>query len=318
MLAGCLGPSLSQAKPAELKEIRIAVPDVSASNRSTGAGVTVVLENQHLLEKAFADDGIAIKWLYFKGVGPAINEAYANGQVDFAYIGDLAAIIGKSGGLDTRLLSATTRGIPGYLAVVPGSAIHRLADLKGKRVGVSKGTSNHLSFDSALASQGLTEKDIQLINLDAHAASAALSARQLDAIWGPSTLLALQKSGSADIAVDSSHFPDGAGQFQGVLVARGGFVDDYPEVTQRFLQVQRKAFEWLRSGEHDEEYSQIFTELSGYPRTFDPLNGLDFKTTFNPDLDADFLQRLQASVDLAYRLKLIRRTFSVQEWAVAQ
>jgi sulfonate transport system substrate-binding protein len=107
---------------------------------------------------------------FFKGAGPVINEAFANGQVDLAYLGDLAAIIGKSNGLDTRLLSASARGVKQYLGVVPGSGIKTLQDLKGKRVAIFRGTASQLSFDAALASQGLSEKDLKVINLDFNAA----------------------------------------------------------------------------------------------------------------------------------------------------
>jgi len=111
-LLGCL-PLLAQAD--ELKEIRIAVPDLSAGTQHSGGGVVDVLRQQQIFEKAFADQGIKIQWNFFKGAGPVINEAFANGQVDLAYLGDLAAIIGKSNGLDTRLLSASARGVKHYL-----------------------------------------------------------------------------------------------------------------------------------------------------------------------------------------------------------
>ena len=115
-LIGVLGylPWLAQAE--DLKHIRIAVPDLSAAAQHSGGGISDVLRSQQLLEKAFAEDGVTIDWKYFKGAGPVINEAFANGQVDFAYLGDLAAIIGKANGLDTRLLSAAARGNKQYLA----------------------------------------------------------------------------------------------------------------------------------------------------------------------------------------------------------
>ena len=149
VLVSVLGslPLLAQADP--LTRIRIAVPDLSAGSQHSGGGVSDVLRSQQLLEKAFADEDVTIDWKYFKGAGPVINEAFANGQVDFAYLGDLAAIIGKANGLDTRLLSAAARGNKQYLAVVPGSGIKTLQDLKGKRVGLFRGTATQLSFDAA-------------------------------------------------------------------------------------------------------------------------------------------------------------------------
>ncbi|MCB2441657.1 hypothetical protein KQ719_15210, partial [Listeria monocytogenes] len=76
---------------------------------------------------------IAVKWSFFKGAGPVVPAAFANGQVAFASLGDLAALIGKSGGLDSRLLAATARGGNHYLGVQPGSGLKTREDRKGKR-----------------------------------------------------------------------------------------------------------------------------------------------------------------------------------------
>lgn len=191
------------AQADELKEIRIAVPDLSAGTQHSGGGVVDVLRDRQIFEKAFADQGIKIQWSFFKGAGPVINEAFANGQVDLAYLGDLAAIIGKSNGLDTRLLSASARGVKQYLGVVPGSGIKTLQDLKGKRVAIFRGTATQLSFDAALASQGLSEKDLKVINLDFSGATAALAAKQIDASWGSSGLAALQSKGLAELPLNT-------------------------------------------------------------------------------------------------------------------
>lgn len=217
VLAGLLGAYVPLASAAPPKEIRIAVPDVSAGSSHSGGGVVDVLYTRQLLEKEFANDGIAVKWSFFKGAGPVVNEAFANGQVDFAYLGDLAAIIGKSGGLDSRLLAATARGVNHYLGVQPGSGIKTLEDLKGKRVGIFRGTASQLSFDNALASVGLSEKDLKVINLDFSAALSALAARQIDATWGLAGLFALRDRGLAEIPLSTRDL-NGAGNLQALLV----------------------------------------------------------------------------------------------------
>ena len=99
LLAGLLAASVLSAQAAQADaphSIRIAVPDLSAGSQPSAGGVVDVLRSQQLLEQEFAKDGIHIDWRFFKGAGPVINEALANGQADFAYLGDLAAIIGKT------------------------------------------------------------------------------------------------------------------------------------------------------------------------------------------------------------------------------
>jgi sulfonate transport system substrate-binding protein len=318
-LAAVVGwlPPLAQA--AAVKEIRIAVPDLSAGTKNSGGGVSDVLRNQQLLEKAFAADGIKIQWNYFKGAGPVINEAFANGQVDFAYLGDLAAIIGKANGVDTRLLAATGRGIKHYLGVVPGSGIKTLQDLKGKRVAIFRGTASQLSFDAALASQGLSEKDFKVINLDFNASIAALAARQIDATWGLSGLNALQARGLADLPLNTRDL-GGAGSIQAVLVGSGAFVDAHPELVARLLDAQQQAVQWLSEEGNKEAYIQLVSELASYPPVIlqRDLQDEPLQQTFRSSLDQPFLDQLQASVDLAAEQRLIRKPFKVAQWLAPQ
>ncbi|WP_287815023.1 ABC transporter substrate-binding protein [Pseudomonas sp.] len=298
-----------------VKEIRIAVPDLSAGTEHSGGGVVDVLRQQQAFEKAFAADGIHIQWQFFKGAGPVINEAFANGQVDFAYLGDLAAIIGKSNGLDTRLLSATGRGIKQYLAVQPGSGIKTLQDLKGKRVGLFRGTASQLSFDAALASQGLSEKDLKIVNLDYSAAQSALAAKQIDATWGLLNAIVLQQRGLADIPLNTRDL-GGAGSIQSVLVGNGAFVDAHPDIVARLIKAQDSAVQWLTQDGNKDAYVQLVSKQASYPPALvaQDLQADKLSEVFPATLDPQFLGKLQSSVDLAAQERLIRKPFNVADW----
>ncbi|WP_263264493.1 ABC transporter substrate-binding protein [Pseudomonas sp. RIT-PI-S] len=313
VLSALAGPSYAQDLPTE---IRIAVPDLSAGTDHSGGGVVDVLRDQQLLEKEFAADGIKVQWLFFKGAGPVINEALANGQVDFAYLGDLAAIIGKASGLDTRLLSGAARRVKSYLGVVPGSGVKTLEDLKGKQVAVFRGTASQLSFDAALASRGLSERDLKVVNLDFSAANAALAARQIDATWGNAGLIALRERGLAELPLSTADL-GGAGDLQGVLVGTGQFIDHYPQVTERLLRAQQQALNWLAQPGHKQAYVELVSRLANYPAVIlaTDVEGEDFSRQFDPKLDQDFLGRLQTAVDFAGQQRLIRAPFQVTEWA---
>ena len=298
-----------------VKEIRIAVPDLSAGTEHSGGGVVDVLRQQQAFEKAFAADGIHIQWQFFKGAGPVINEAFANGQVDLAYLGDLAAIIGKSNGLDTRLLSATGRGIKQYLAVQPGSGIKTLQDLKGKRVGLFRGTASQLSFDAALASQGLSEKDLKIVNLDYSAAQSALAAKQIDATWGLLNAIVLQQRGLADIPLNTRDL-GGAGSIQSVLVGNGAFVDAHPDIVARLIKAQDSAVQWLTQDGNKDAYVQLVSKQASYPPALvaQDLQADKLSEVFPATLDPQFLGKLQSSVDLAAQERLIRKPFNVADW----
>ncbi len=155
---------MASAQAESLRTIRIGVPDQSAGSKPFIEGPVGMAFIRHQLEAVFKPQGVEVQWQFFKGAGPAVNEALANRQLDFVYLGDLAAIIGKANGLPTRLLlgsrgSSPTRGhqsIGDYTAGGP----------EGKRVAVYRGTADQLAFDRALQTVGLSERNMQVINLD--------------------------------------------------------------------------------------------------------------------------------------------------------
>ena len=198
------------ARAADLpKVIRIGFPGTGTANRpALGGSNAGTLHLQGLLEEEFKKDGIAIEWFHFRQAGPAINEAFANGLLDFAYEGDLAMIIGKAGGLKTRLLAGGGQGTPVAVAVPADSPIKSIADLKGKRVVIAKGTALQLSADRVLAKFGLTEKDLRVINIVGPGTTDVLATKDADAVFGlGSGFYPLRDRGIARIIYESAE-PD--------------------------------------------------------------------------------------------------------------
>ncbi|MGM3175751.1 ABC transporter substrate-binding protein [Dickeya lacustris] len=308
-----LGSRTVQAAGAS--EIRIAVSDIGAGNQPSGGGLIDLIYSQKRLEREFGRDGISIRWLFIKGAGPVINEGFANHQIDMAYLGDLASIIGRSRGLDSTVIGAAARGVNHYLAVARGSSIHRLEDLKGKRVALFRGTAAELSFVTALRARGLTEADMKIINLDFTAASAALAAGHIDATWGGSNTLALRDKGLADIAISTRDL-QGAGQLAGFILIDGAFARQNPDILARIIKVQKEAAQWAGQPENRDEYIQRLAAQSGYPEKLlrEDLADAPLARLLSPELDSGFVATIKNSVALAYEAKLIRQPFSVDDW----
>lgn len=310
-----LGLSATQAL-AEPLQLNVAVSDIGAGGKPAGGALVDVIHAQQRLEQALAPQGVQVKWHFIKGAAPLINESIANGQVDMAYLGDLGSIIGKSGGLDTRVVAVAARGVAHYLAVAPGSGIHSLADLKGKRVAVFRGTAAQLSFIAALRTAGLTEKDLKVVNLDFAAASAALAAKQIDATWGGANVLALKARGQAEVPV-STRSLGGAGELAGLVLVSGRLLEQHPDWVQRIVQVQREAAAWASQPEHREDYLKLLAAQANYPvellRT--DLEGAPaLSTLLSPELDPDFVAALRQAIDTARDARLIRRDIDLQQW----
>lgn len=295
--------------------IRIAAPDLTAGTKHAGGGVVDVLYTKRWIEQEFAKEKLKVEWHFFKGAGPAINEAFANQQLDFAFLGDLPPIIGKARGLDTQLLAATARGGSTYLAVRPELKIKTLAELKGKRVGLLRGTADELSFIAALNSQGLSIKDVRIINLDFNAVNAALAAKRIDASWGPARFFALRDKGLVTLPTGSRQL-GGAGSLQGVFLGSQKFIQSHPEATQRVVNQVVKGLHWLSQEENRIPQIALFFTQSSYPASIyaQELHGVNFKFLYSPLFDQYYLGQLQQKIALAQTQGLIRQPIDTQCW----
>ncbi|MHC1479077.1 ABC transporter substrate-binding protein [Frateuria aurantia] len=316
LLAGCSGHGQTGDNPATVG-IRIASPDLSAGTApSAGGGPVEVMYATHALERALAGRHIAVHWVFFKGAGPAINEGLANGQIDFAYLGDLAAIIGRSHGLDTQLIAISDHRANEYLATPPDSPINRVEDLRGKRVALFRGTADQLAFARLLAEHGLSEKDVQEINLDWSASRAALVARQVDAAWGGISLLALKERGLARVPFSTRDGSSNAA-LQAGLVVRGTFAEHHPELVRQVVEVLAQSAAWSADPANRQALIHLLSTQNNLPEAVyaADLSGGDLHGRFSPLIDGLSLQRLQSSIQAARQAGLIRQDFDAGQWA---
>ena len=163
-VALCAASAVSLAAP---DVIRIGVATAGGGDPITwGGSPGGVARANNWLEEAFKGTGIQVQWLFFKGAGPAVNEALSNKQIDFAYQGDLPAVVGRSNGLKTRILLGSGVRNNLYVSTPKDSTLNGLEDLKDRKVSIFRGTNGHLVAINVLASKNLTERDIKGVNLD--------------------------------------------------------------------------------------------------------------------------------------------------------
>ncbi|GAB7528671.1 ABC transporter substrate-binding protein [Pseudomonas sp. 3A(2025)] len=306
--------SISAAHAEQAPEvIRIGVPDLSTRNKPYSPGALGVAQRQQLLEKAFAGSGTRIEWHFFRGAGPAINEALANGQLDVVGLGDLAAIIGRSSGLQTRVLIGS-RGSNMFLASRPEANITRVEDLKGKRVGLYRGTADQLSFGRLLAQAGLREQDLKIISMDWTAAASALLAGQIDATWSNFNVLSLRDKGMV-IALSTQTLSAQA-TVQGTTLATQDFIERYPQATQTLVNTLVDIAGQLSDPAGYQQYLVEQEHSSGIPLALaqEESKGSDPRFRFSPRLDDFLLTSLQDSQRQASELRLIRKPVDVVQW----
>src|SRR5450755_4349408 len=142
--------------------------------------VSMVLKQKGLLEKEFAKDGIGIVWVQSAGSNKALEFLNA-GSIDFGSTAGSAALVAKINGNPIKSIYVYSR--PEWTALVTGkdSKIASVADLKGKRVAVTRGTDPHIFLVRALLAAGLTDKDITPVLLQHADAKTALIRSDVDA-----------------------------------------------------------------------------------------------------------------------------------------
>jgi NitT/TauT family transport system substrate-binding protein len=139
----------------------------------------------------FEEAGVDVTFEWFDYV--ASMDAFAAGQIDAVTMtnGD-ALVTGAAGARSVMILINDYSN--GNDMVVAGPGVDSVADLKGKKVGVEIGFVGHLLLLDALEQNGLSEADVQLVNVPTNETPQVLASGQVDAIvaWQPNSGMALQ------------------------------------------------------------------------------------------------------------------------------
>ncbi len=295
--------------------IRIGVATAGGGDPVTWGGSPggVVRVNQWL-ENEFKASGVQIEWLFFKGAGPAVNEALSNKQIDFAYQGDLPQVIGRANGLKTKLLLVSGARNNLYVVTPSPSDIRGIKDLKDKKVSIFRGTNGHLVAINVLAANSLAERDLKVVNLDAGSAQAALVSSGVDAAFGGFELFKLRDQGLAKV-VYSTQGEDPAYTRQAALLVREDFEKDHAAEVQRVVDVFVRAADWSSDEKNRAELFRIWalsgTPVASWEAEFDKQ---DLALRNSPLVDDFIVARYKAVVDDAVKLKLIRRPVTVDGW----
>jgi sulfonate transport system substrate-binding protein len=270
------------------------------------------------LEEEFAKDHIKVEWTFFRGAGPAVNEALASKQLDVVFLGDLASVLGKAHGLPTRLIAITGRGSNSYLAVPPGSDVRTFADLKGRKVSLLKGTAYQRPFDALLADAGLTEKDVKLVNMDWPSSKAAVVGKDVDATFGGSDLFLLRDKG-VTLPVSTKGRGPAYAIFASVL-ATDDFVTRYPAVTQRIVKQIVRASQWASDEANRAALLELWGENSGQGQAVfqAEFDGESLKARHSPRVDDEAVAAYKGVVSDAVKLGLIKQGFDVDAWVAPQ
>ncbi|MGK0367273.1 MAG: taurine transport system substrate-binding protein [Thermoproteota archaeon] len=177
-------------------------------------------------------DGMNIEFKKFNSGSKVIN-AMASGDIDIAIAGSTPIAAGLSQGLDIKLIWVMEI-IGEAEAFVVRPNIKSVADLKGKKVGVPYGSTTHFHLMLALKDAGLTEKDVDILNLSPAAIVASWKKNEIDGafVWAPA-LDDISKTGKV-ILSSKDMSEKGNPTFDGII-ARSSFLKENKKFAKSFL-----------------------------------------------------------------------------------
>ncbi len=205
-LAGCgnsgnTGSSKERGTDTGLKTIKIATPGqggVLVENAMLAKGLGYIDEE---LEAA----GYKAEYMGFAQAGPAINEAFVAGEIDYAVYNELPAIMAKSNGIDIKIIAAVTQDYNYAIIAGKDSGISSAKDLSGKKVIATTGTILYKYFADVCKANNIDISSVELVNAQTDANS-VLASGQADAyVTAYSAALQLEAAGTGTIIEDTTN-----------------------------------------------------------------------------------------------------------------
>jgi sulfonate transport system substrate-binding protein len=216
----------------------------------------VILKQQGLLEKRFPNT--KVQWVEFPA-GPQLLEALAVGSLEFGLTGDSPPVFAQAAGKDLLYVGAEPpKPLSSAVLVLPGSPLKSLADLKGKRVALQKGSSAHYLLVRAVEKGGLHWSDITPIYLAPADARAAFEKGAVDAwaIWDPFYA-------ATELAIKPRALTTGQGlsSNNSFYLASRSFAEQHPQAVRALLDELSRADAYVQSNR--KEAAQLIADFSG-------------------------------------------------------
>lgn len=230
-----------------------------------------LLKSQGNLEQALADQDIRVSWHEFAS-GQPLLEALNVGNIDLsADVADTVPVFAQAAGAQLAYFARETPSPAAQAILVrDGSPLHSLADLKGKKVAVTKAAGAHYLLIAALAKANLKFSDIQPAYLTPADGRAAFENGKVDAwvIWEP-FLSAAQRQ----LPTRTLEGSQGLASYQRYYLTSSRFAAEHPEVLQTVYSELTKAGDWLRA--NPAEAARILGPLWGNldPAIVEQANG---------------------------------------------
>ena len=188
----------------------------------------------------FEEMGLNVTLTEFQG-GPQEIAAMASGDIDISQIGHGAHALCIEG--QAKIFHLDCTSLADAVVANTDKGISSIADLKGKTIAVSSGTSAEIILNLALASAGLTQDDVTLVEMDANGMVSAMVSGGVDACatWSPSTMTIANALGDKALTLATNNDYVDQVTFPSSFITTEKFASENHDVLVRFSRALLKA-----------------------------------------------------------------------------
>lgn len=269
-------------------------------------GTLPLLKARGTLDKRLAAQGIEVQWREFPA-GPQLLEGLNVGSVDFGTVGEAPPIFAQAADANLVYVANEPPAPAGEAIILPkDSTIKSVAELKGKKIALNKGSNVHYLLVKALEKAGVAYQDIQTIYLPPADARAAFERGSVDAwvIWDP-FLAAAEKQIGARVLVDGKGL---VSNHQFYLASRP-YAEKYPAIVKILIEELEKTDEW--SVRNLNEVTAILAPQLGLEPAVVELAASRLSYGIKPISEA-VLAEQQKIADVFFNLKLIPKKIVIK------
>jgi len=270
-------------------------------------GTLTLLKGRGTLEKRLSEQGVTVKWTEFPA-GPVLLEGLNVGSIDFGTVGEAPPIFAQAAGANLVYVGNEPASPGSEAIVVPkGSGLRTLAELKGKKIALNKGSNVHYLLLKALEKAGVAYSDIQPVYLPPADARAAFERGSVDAwaIWDP-FLAAAEKQLGARVLADGKGL---VANYQFYLASRH-YAEKNPEILRIVLDEIAKVDDWGRN--NPDEVATVLSAQTGLSRDVVALAASRYAYGVKP-VSVDVIASQQKVADAFSSLKLIPKPIVVKD-----
>lgn len=229
---GCLAPAQAQK------------PDTVRIGYQKSSTLLTILKTRGTLEDGLAPLGVKVQWAEFTS-GLPLLEALNIGAIDLsADVADTVPLFAQAAGARLTYVaqeapSPSAQGI----VVKTVSTIKSVADLKGRKIAVTKAAGAHYLLIATLEKAGLKFRDVTPAYLTPADGRAALESGSVDAwvTWDP-FLTAVEAQAPVRLLSDGRGIAD----YQRYYLASTRFSEARPDVLAYVFEQLRKTGEWVK------------------------------------------------------------------------